>query len=749
MGRIPGVSLIKSINLSSVANYAPGAHNLNDLTTVNFVYGHNGSGKTTLSRLLRSPSAPDMMGCSVTWSKGINRDVLVYNSDFAADTIRQPNGLRGVFTIGEKDAKLIDEIAAKRASIVDLEKKIGTTLPLIDPTAGPAPLANRPGQLLGDFEDECWTLFKRYDPDFQDAFKGLRNNRKKFCERVLKESDTHHSNVRPVEELREEGARVFDDSVGAVPVPPTPDVESIAKIGEAAVLREAIAGAKNVDMAALIDRLRTADWVRDGLRFLIHSEPNCPFCQQPVSGDLRNKLEQYFDDAYARKIQILKDLVDDHHATSDRVLGALDAWLMIPSVVADTSRLRELTGKVQQVLTESWSRLDAKVKEPSRIVDLPDLRLIAADVASEVEALGKQLARHNSMVANRASARDQLNRDVWAHIVKIDLQKRIERYKKDQAGATKALADKKEEVSKARQAKLTTEAELATLERKTTSVRPTVDSINKTLETFGFRTFKVTLASDERTYRLVRPDGKPAADTLSEGERTFISFLYFYHLIDGSTSGDAGSQCRVVVIDDPISSLDSEVLFIVSSLTRRLLDRVWKGTDRVSQVLLLTHNIHFFKEVTFESTEMRRKGGGSQPRRFWVLRKTDRGTTVEAHKNNPIKTTYELLWREVQKSSDDGVSVQNAMRRILENYFKVLGGIDTIGIIDKFDGADQVIVQALFSWVNDGSHSAWDDHFLVPDERARSRYRDVFKLIFEKTGQMGHYEMMMSGLRDQ
>lgn len=740
--------MIKSIAVSSVANYAPGVHHIENLAPVNFVYGHNGSGKTTISRLLRSPTAPGMEACTVTWTKGIDRDVLVYNRDFAADTIRQADGLKGVFTIGEKDAELIEQIAAKRTHIEDLDKKIERTLPLIDPGAGPAALAKRPAELHAAFVEDCWTQFKLYDADFKAAFKGLRNNSKKFCERVLRESDVGHSRARPVAELRAEAATVFDDSIGAVPVPATPDLDQLAKLGDNPVLKEAIAGAKNVDLAALIDELRATDWVRDGLTFLARSQPNCPFCQQQVPDDLRTRLEHYFDDAYARKIETLTDLVAAHDVASERVTETLDAWTAIPAVVADTTRIRAMSELLKQKLTEARSKLHAKVKEPSRIVDLPDLRPLAADVVSEVEALGKLLARHNSMVADRVSARARLTQEVWAHLVQTGLHKQIERYKKQYAGATAALANKKAEVRQAREARRTAKGDLAKLERRTTSVRPTVKSINKTLEAFGFRTFKVTLAPDERTYQLVRPDGTLAADTLSEGERTFISFLYFYHLIDGSTSGDAGSRARVVVLDDPISSLDSEVLFIVSSLTRRLLDRVWRGSDRVSQILLLTHNIYFFKEVTFESTEMRRKGGGSQPRRFWVLRKTDHGTTVEPHQNNPVKTTYELLWREVQTSKDNGISVQNAMRRILENYFKVLGGIDTNAIIDKFAGPDQVIVQSLFSWVNDGSHSAWDDHFLVPDERARSRYREVFKLIFEETDQMGHYEMMMDGLRE-
>ena len=53
---------------------------------------------------------------------------------------------------------------------------------------------------------------------------------------------------------------------------------------------------------------------------------------------------------------------------------------------------------------------------------------------------------------------------------------------------------------------------------------------------------------------------------MSEGEKTFVTFLYFYHLLKGSESDSGMTTDRIVVFDDPVSSLDSDVLFIVSRL---------------------------------------------------------------------------------------------------------------------------------------------------------------------------------------
>ena len=56
-------------------------------------------------------------------------------------------------------------------------------------------------------------------------------------------------------------------------------------------------------------------------------------------------------------------------------------------------------------------------------------------------------------------------------------------------------------------------------------MKPTLDSINKLLSDFNFTGFKLELGEDEYTYKTVRLDGTPVENTLSEGERSFVTFL--------------------------------------------------------------------------------------------------------------------------------------------------------------------------------------------------------------------------------
>jgi len=314
-------------------------------------------------------------------------------------------------------------------------------------------------------------------------------------------------------------------------------------------------------------------------------------------------------------------------------------------------------------------------------------------------------------------------------------------YSADRIALEKAAAGLESGITSKQAQLATVSAELRDLERSVTSVQPTVNAINGLLASFGFSGFKLKTAGErDHLYEIVRDDGNNAIATLSEGEKSFVSFLYFYHLVRGSVSETGVSSERVVVFDDPVSSLDSDVLFIVSALIKRVLKEACEARGQVRQVFLLTHNVYFHKEVSFDSSR------GTECRAhetFWIVRKVDGVSKIVGYKYNPIKTSYELLWADVRDPTRSHMTIQNTLRRIIENYFKILGNVDTDTIVARFQGKDQQVCASLFSWVNDGSHSAHDDLYVSVDDGVVARYLDVFRRIFDKTGHLAHYEMMM------
>jgi wobble nucleotide-excising tRNase len=88
---------------------------------------------------------------------------------------------------------------------------------------------------------------------------------------------------------------------------------------------------------------------------------------------------------------------------------------------------------------------------------------------------------------------------------------------------------------------------------------------------------------------------------------------------------------------------------------------------------------------------------------FWVVRKPGLVSKLERHNANSIKTSYELRWAELRKPDPSNSTIQNTVRRILENYFKILGSVDPEMICAMFDGKEKQVCKSLFSWVNAGT----------------------------------------------
>ena len=84
------------------------------------------------------------------------------------------------------------------------------------------------------------------------------------------------------------------------------------------------------------------------------------------------------------------------------------------------------------------------------------------------------------------------------------------------------------------------------------------------------------------------------------------------------------------------------------------------------------------------------------------------------------------------------------MRRIIEHYFKTLGGYCDEEILSKFENPqEREICRSLMCWVNDGSHCLSDDMYVELGNDLIQKYKDVFRKIFEKLHHESHYDMMI------
>lgn len=704
------------------------------LRTLNYLFGTNGVGKTTISRIIANPAA--YPACTVTWSNGTPLQALVLNHDFVDRSFRQ---MAGVFTLGDMQSNTQQRIEAARTAREAGQTQQNNLRQVLEGDDGQGGKRGELAVQESEIKEACWRMKVKYDAVFKGPFTGCRDKAQKFKERVFTERGTNPAALKTYEDLKARAATLFGDTPARADRLAVINADLLLAHENHPILSKKVIGKSDVDIAAMIERLNNSDWVRRGREFYQQNDATCPFCQQSTTSAFAASLEAYFDDTYAQDKQAIDGLVTAYTADAAAVQGAIETLVAAPGPFMDEEKLKALKSTLDEAIRGNKLLLEEKQRSPSVDQSLRPLTDLLQPIGDLIAAANGAADQHNAMVDNLAGERKALTVEVWRFVLN-ELDSEIRAYESKKTGLGRAIASLVQQVAVAQETVRHANEEIRQLERHTTSVQPTVDAINATLRNFGYTSFSVATSEDGKFYQMLRANGEVATETLSEGERTFVVFLYFYHLIRGSFSADGVIQDRVVVFDDPVSSLDSNILFIVSSLIRGLCDEVRQGVGTVRQVLVMTHNLYFHKEVAFERPK---RGNSRQQRAFMVLRKRGGQPVVELYPENPIKTSYEYLWDEVRRADPAHGGIENTLRRILENYFKVLGDIDLDELHDKFAGTDKLICKSLLSWVNAGSHFVDDPLFVSPGDVAHETFLRIFSEIFVKMGHQGHHDMMM------
>ncbi|AKO96673.1 hypothetical protein MALG_01489 [Marinovum algicola DG 898] len=662
----------------------------------------------------------------------------VYNKDFVEKHFDAESNIKGIYTFGEnlEVAERIKTLKGEANEVKDKLDGLKKTLFGEDGVGGKKQAREALGAQL---VEDVWSAKRKLD-ELDVAFSGLNNNKKNFCDRYLTEASSNPSALRDIAELLEDAKTVFSDTLTQAVALPVQDVSVMAKLEASTVLKKKIIGKEDVDIAALIEKLGNSDWVQQGRQYFERLEDQCPFCQQKTDAAFRQSLEAYFDESYLADLASIEKLLEEYTEAKETLLGGYAATEVIESPYLDRDAFEKDLAALRAALETNVEHIQGKRKEPSAVATLKDTRPLFEAVGSHIKAANAKVKANNDTIDNLASRKKELASQVWKRLLE-DTKPIYDKFKTESGALDKAISGLSNQIEARTKELEGKQEEIEENERKITSIKPTIDAINKLLKSFGFNNFHLMESTENGFYEVKRPDGSDAKRTLSEGEKSFITFLYFYYLIGGSFNSSGGTNDKIVVFDDPVSSLDADILFIVCNLIKKVVSEMLDGSSPIKQVFVLTHNIYFHKEVTFD--KKRSAAAARSFETFWVVRKSSDRSELVGFGENPIKSSYELLWREVRQKPPSDTAIQNVMRRILEHYFKFYGGITPEDIIEKFDGKDKMVCSSLLSWVNDGSHFATDDLYMACDPSQVDRYLIVFQRIFEESDHGGHYKMMM------
>lgn len=731
---------------------------------INFFYGNNGTGKSTIAKAIGDDEG-------LAWHEGKSADdysVLVYNQEFVSANFQGYGHLKGVFTIGEENVevqKLIDE---KTNQKTDLDKLY------TERTTERSRKEAQRGTLLGTFQDNCWNKVKTIREGF-DSTQGGFKRKAQFTDKVLTIASPVEHDLATLEVLYETAfsadAQVYSEFQplgGVIKLKGSPGNDLLGK---------PITSSNDSPFADFLKRVQVSDWVKQGHdRYTEAADGKCPYCQQELPDDFEEELAACFDAQYQQDINDLRQFREDYESDMYGFIVLLKANLDGAYPKLDTTEYSDKFAVFERTVEVNLQRIADKIKEPSSVQTLEDVKTVRQELNDIIEGFNKTIKETNDVVRAKAASQAQCKTQVW-ELIAFTLQDTIASYKASLAKLEAEIKQLSDQIKTDYQTLQTLETDINELNLKIVSVTYAINGINNLLRDSGFQGFFIREKRDvKNAYEIVRSDGR-VAENLSEGERNFIAFLYFYFQVKGSTDSAELSKAKIVVIDDPVSSMDSSVLFIVSTLVREMIEICYNNVEYretlvngnfIKQIFILTHNVYFHREVTYNQLSRERYPWVS----LFVVNKKGNISSIkpcvrsnpmipsEIENFNPVQNTYAALWGEY-KEVDTTIPLLSVIRRILEYYFMQLCGYEGTNIRKevleknraKFveeleDGSQDLtnfnLASSMLSYISAASIGVNDGQHYIEDNTDAQQYRDVFKMIFVSLGQEQHYQHMMT-----
>lgn len=731
---------IRSIHIPKCHIFAGDCDSLDDCRDANFIYGPNGSGKSTISNLFRDKNMID--DPSVVEWEGPSSEVVVYNRAWKEENFSDCDELPGVFTLGSASIEDLNKVK----QLEDQCKKTNVKIESLETVLG-----NVEAEIISErknFEELAWKqIYKPNDVVLGQALSPDKT-KSKFAVRIVQAADSPLTKTRVELETLVPG--IFGKQQELCPQINIDQFasyfETIEMVEASSLWRTVISGSGNLPISELINNLMNSDWVNQGRKFLGEGKI-CPFCQQEIKDpSFFSQIESFFDEKFESSVNELSSLLLKYSQAGDALKNIFEAILSNEDITncgrINTDEFKAKWSQFALALETNCRGMKEKDAEPSKIASVKSTAALRDGIHELIYDAVNNIKLFNDAIENRQTEKNRVSCEVWALLAAENLAL-LDSYKKKMKGLNKKLSGIKNRLETLHGVLEKQRGQLIESRKGITNVRTAVDNINRSLKTYGFTNFSLAESREkENYYQVVRGDGSLASNTLSEGEETFIAFLYFVEIVHGSVSENSIRREKVIVVDDPICSLDSTILYIVSALMKQFICEARDKAGDIVQVFLLTHNVYFHKEASY----FRGQAFSDGKTRYWTIHKTEGDSFIRPHEEkNPIKTSYELLWEELRNDClDSTITLQNTMRRIIESYFSMLGSKRTQRIEEEFETVEeQVICQSFFHWSNDGSHAIPDDLYIDSYSSSPAKYKEVFKKIFEVTNNIEHYNMMM------
>ena len=641
----------------------------------NLIYGLNGSGKTTISKLFRVlETGKNPANCEAVFSINENEKdihgidfgqetfpVRVFNRDFVSDNVfpSKREDMSPILVLGKDSIQKQREVQVLKSNLQTVQIALQTA-------------QSRESNAKNNLDKHCINHASTIKEMLRSSGVNFYNNYNKSnfrerTEKMIRDKDaaSHRVNRKDHSTLMQKQRAMPKRKIPDITYR-LPDVTKYV-MEVFSLLKKTVI---SVSIQSLKENARLSSWIHQGLD--LHKSQHtdqCLFCEQTLPGDRLAKLEAHFNTEYMQLLEAL----DSQTGKLQSELNSINA-IRLPdsaqfyehlSINYEDARkeLDKMLGIVSDFLNLLMRELTVK-KE--RIFECYTLDIHIPEVDLDVlERIKRVVKQHNTECNDFNSqviqAKEKLETDFIASnlIDFVLLKDTIEVSQKhvDQiSGRIKQFQNR-----------------IVQLESEIIEHRKPAEELNVDIRKYlGHGELQLTVK--DTGYETTR--NNTSAEGLSEGETTAIALLYFLKsLQDRRFDLNKG----VVVLDDPVSSLDANALYLAFGFIR---ERV----RNAEQLFILTHNFTFFRQIKdwfYHINKRHRKKGISQrPARFymldWEFNGNQRSSTLRpldpllAQYGSEYHYLFSCIYQKAQSTSatklKENYVLPNMARRLLEGF---------------------------------------------------------------------------------
>lgn len=738
--------MLNSINLNKVASYKNKVSLVTD-KKVNLIYGLNGAGKSTFSNYLHDRNDHKYKDCSIDGLNS-NHELIVYNQKFIQENFFEADNLKGIFTLSKQNKDAEIKISNALKEIKKLEDERGIKSAELETEKSSI------NQKMETAKNAVWKIKIDYsggDRVLELCLEGYKGSKDNLFNHIVGLAKPIAKPTKSIEDLKTDLQSISGDNAQKYSLLSQITFTS-QNLEEEALFGKQIVGNENSTVSQLIKQLGNSDWIKEGLQYLpekqIQENSTCPFCQEKtISNELIESIKNYFDASYEADINSLKKILEKY----------LQAIQLIPNkakfeenpkfeVYAKDFELKY--SAFLKVIEGNKKLIDEKMKTPSVSITLKKSTKVLEELNEVIAKINALITVHNINIDQKETVKSTIKKAFW-EIMRWDYDQTISSINTDKT-SSKSKTDALENTLNSYSEKISAQNSIISEQQKlTVNIEEAIDNIKKGLVDLGIMDFEIKKHADN-LYKIVRGEKEDKVfHSLSEGEKMIISFLYFIELCRGKKDAIDTGKKKVIVIDDPISSLSHIYVFNVGRLIKNEFfaqketeinketgDKLVVWNYKYEQVFILTHSLYFFYEITETNHEIRKEN-----QKLFRLIKNDTGSTFIPMKYEEIQNDYQAYWFIIKDSQQPAALIANCMRNVIEYFFNFVEKKDLNNFFLQ-EALKANRFQAFYRYINRESHSLGQNIFDFKEFNYQD-FRDAFKELFKVAGYEAHYKKMI------